>query len=125
MKEREISASPYRLVKYFSLAVTSITFFALLKASSDSWFIDGFTFATSSPEAFAFFIVILFAYYKFAVEVWGLRLHLIDRIPHYLCVIIGLILVIISIYLLSEISMIFSLNIVRSFGLDPLQGYIP
>jgi hypothetical protein len=125
MKEREVSASPFRLIKYFFLAIASITFFVLLKESYGSWFINGFIFALDSPEAFIFFIIILFSYYKFGVEVWRLRLYIIDQTPQFLSVILGFILVIISIYCLSEFSMIFSLYIVRHFGLDPMQGYVP
>lgn len=125
MRERVVSASPNRLITYFFLALASITFFSLLKASSGSWFINGFIFALDSLEAFIFFIIILFSYYKFGVEVWRLRSYIIDRTPQYLSVILGFILVIISIYCLSEFSMVFSLYIVRHFGLDPLQGYVP
>ena len=110
MKEREVSASPFRLIKYFFLAITSITFFVLLKASYGLWFINGFIFALDSPEAFIFFIIILFSYYKFGVEVWRLRLYIIDQTPKFLSVILGFILVIISIYCLSEFSTIFSVS---------------
>ena len=125
MRERVVGASPNRLITYFFLSLASITFFSLLKASSGSWFINGFIFALDSPEAFILFIIILFSYHKFGVEVWRFRLYIIDRNPQYLSVILGFILVIISIYCLSEFSMIFSLYIVRHFGLDPLQGYVP
>ena len=125
MKERVVSASPNRLITYFFLALASITFFSLLKASSGSWFINGFIFALDNLEAFLFFIIILFSYYKFGVEVWRLRLYIIDRTPQYLSVILGFTLVFISIYFLSEFSRIFSLFIVRYFGLDPVQGYVP
>lgn len=125
MKEREVVASPYRLVKYFFLAVTSITFFVLLKALSGSWFIDGFSFATDSLEAFAISAVIFFAYYKFGMEVWRFRLNLTDRLPQIFSAAIGFLLVIISIYFLSQVAMIFSYTLVRFLGLDPLQGYVP
>lgn len=125
MREREVSASPNWLITYFVLALASITFFSVLKASSGSWFLNGFIFALDSPEAFIFFIIILFSYYKFGVEVWRLRLYIIDQTPKFLSVILGFIIVIISIYCLSKFSMIFSLHIVRHFGLDPLQGYVP
>lgn len=125
MREREVSTVPKRLIIYFFLAVTSITFFSLLKASSGFWFMNGLIFAMSSPEAFILFGIILFSYYMFGVEAWRLRLYIIDRTPQYFSVLLGSILVVFSIYFLSEFSRIFSLFIARYFGLDPLQGYVP
>ena len=125
MRERAAKASFHKLTAYFFLALASITFFSILKASSGSWFLSGFLFVLDSLGAFIVFIIILFAYYRFGVEVWRLRFCISNRTPRYLSAIIGFILVVIFIYFLSEFSLIFSLYIVRYFGLDPLQGYVP
>ena len=125
MSKKGLGASPYSLIKYFFIALSSITFFVLLKASSGSWFEGGFIFAFDNFLAFIIFIIILFSYYKFGVEAWRLRLYVVDRIPQFMANMIGFLLVITSVYFLSEFSMVFSLYIVGALGLDPLQGYIP